>query len=306
MTPKASLAALALSGALLTALTACSSDDTEPVADEIGTDTATTTETPSTTPTGSPEPTSEATSEAPGTVAAPVYFTGPTPMGTRLYREFREVESDNPLEEAAALLVAGDALDPDYGTLLQGVTIQSVTQDADAIVVTLGDDSPLSADKGTSPKDAKLAVQSLVYTLQGVAGERLPVRTQLSDGSPADLYGQPTGEGVEAAPELDTLSLVSLTTPTEGATEDATIAIEGVASSFEATVPVAVRDSSGTEVLTDFATADGWVDMLYPFALDLDISSLDPGTYTLVARTDDPSGGEGPGPFEDTKTFVVE
>ncbi len=87
-----------------------------------------------TTPTASdPEPTapgSAAPSEAPdetstsqpaqpaGTVTVPVYFVGDSPMGARLYREFRKVEADNPADEALALLLAGDTLDPDYSTLL--------------------------------------------------------------------------------------------------------------------------------------------------------------------------------------------
>ena len=33
-------------------------------------------------------------------VTVPVYFVGDTPQGPRLYREFRKVEADNPLEEA--------------------------------------------------------------------------------------------------------------------------------------------------------------------------------------------------------------
>ena len=41
-------------------------------------------------------------------------------MGPRLFREFRSVEADNPVEEALALIIAGDALDPDYSTLLPG------------------------------------------------------------------------------------------------------------------------------------------------------------------------------------------
>jgi len=57
-------------------------------------------------------------SAAPETVAVPVYFVGTTPIGPRLFREFRNVEADNPVDEALALLAAGDALDPDYSTLL--------------------------------------------------------------------------------------------------------------------------------------------------------------------------------------------
>ena len=36
------------------------------------------------------------------------------------------------------------------------------------------------------------------------------------------------------------------------------------------------------------------------------MSDLTPGTYTFVAMTDDPSGGEGLGPFTDTRTIIVE
>ena len=290
-------------------LAGCADDEPEPVSSETGSDPAPSpSDEPTTEPTPTPEPTETApTSEPdPSTVAVPVYFTGETPMGLRLYREFRQVEADNPLEEAAALLLAGDALDPDYGTLLTAVTIESIEAGDGEIVVTLGEDSPLSADKGTSRQEARLAVQSLVYTLQGVAQTRDPVRLQLADGRPADLYGQPTGRGVKAAPQLDVLSLVSLTTPGEGDTASGTLAVEGVAASFEATVPYAVLDASGAEVVTGFSTAEQFGDRLYPFAAEVDISALEPGTYTFVARTDDPSDGEGPGPFEDTRTFVVE
>ena len=38
----------------------------------------------------------------------------------------------------------------------------------------------------------------------------------------------------------------------------------------------------------------------------IDVSDLAPGTYTFVAMTDDPSGGEGLGPFTDTRTIIVE
>ena len=56
----------------------------------------------------------------------PVYFAGDTPQGTRLYREFRQVEADNPFEEAVALMVAGDALDPDYTTLWPSGSFESM------------------------------------------------------------------------------------------------------------------------------------------------------------------------------------
>ncbi len=54
-----------------------------------------------------------------------------------------------------------------------------------------------------------------------------------------------------------------------------------------------------------YATAEGWMDKLYPFETEVDISGLAPGTYTFVALTDDESGGEGGGPTQDSKTITV-
>ena len=79
---------------------------------------------------------------------------------------------------------------------------------------------------------------------------------------------------------------------------------DGVASSFEATVPWEIRQ--GDEVVKKgFTTAEGWMDKLYPWEAEVDVSGLAPGEYTFVALTDDPSGGEGFGPSEDSKTITV-
>jgi hypothetical protein len=100
--------------------------------------------------------------------------------------------------------------------------------------------------------------------------------------------------------------LVNVLTPAEGTTVSGSFTAAGEASSFEATVPWQLRDESGKKVLDGFATADGWIDGLYPWETTVKVETLEPGTYTFVAMTDDPSGGEGPDPTEDTKTIVVE
>lgn len=308
---------LAVAALLSGALAGCgSSDDTDPVAADTNTESTSSEPAPdpaSDAPTTEPnpgqntEPTSEPTSDdggTAGTVAAPVYFVGDTPMGKRLYREFRAVAGDDPAVEALALLGAGDALDPDYGTLLPPITVESVTAADGAIVLDLGADST-TADKSMSDADGALAVQSLVYTLQGITQSRDPLRITIG-GTPTPFLGQPTDTGVEAAAPLDVLSLVSVTTPESEATVSDTFTAEGVASSFEATVPWELRDESGKVVLDGFSTADGFMDKLYPWTTEVDASSLAPGSYTFAALTDDASDGEGPGPFEDTKTITIE
>ncbi|WP_183095854.1 Gmad2 immunoglobulin-like domain-containing protein [Nocardioides stalactiti] len=251
--------------------------------------------------TDSAEPTESDTAPA-STIEVPVFFVADTPAGQGLVAEVRAVGDDNPLEEAAALVTAGDVLDPDYRTLFPSGSFASVTFDGEQFVVTLADDSWNTRPAGMSAADAELAVQQLVYTLQAVQGEEAPVAVQPS----GRLLGIEAAS-VDAADELEVRSFVNVLSPAEGATVSDTFTASGEASSFEATVPWQVRDSSGAKVLEGFATAEGWIDGLYPWETEVDVSSLAPGEYTFVALTDDPSGGaEGNGPSEDTKTIVVE
>jgi len=260
-------------------------------------------------PTTSPSVTEETSSpsEEPSSgdpSAVPVYYLGRTPQGDRLYREFTQVSGADRLVAAAAAVTSGRPVDPDYRTAWPGGRLASVTKTADAIVVEVPDASWLEAGS-LRPAQARLAVQQLVYTLQGTAGARLPVRVQL-DGEPAArLLGVDASKGLTAAPEIDVLALVNVTEPAEGTVVGRTFTAEGRASSFEATVPWEIRDSSGKVVKQGFTTAEGWADKLYPWKARIDASTLAPGSYTFVARTDDPSDGEGAGPTQDTKRITV-
>ncbi|MBB6629344.1 hypothetical protein H5V45_18600 [Nocardioides sp. KIGAM211] len=238
-----------------------------------------------------------------GEVTVPVYFVGDTPQGPRLYREFRRVDGADPLDAALTLAASGDALDGDYRTLLPSGAFSGSTHDEGA-VVRLPDDSWTRPADGMTTDEALLAVQQLVYTAQGVLQQRLPVTFADADGNATQIFGIASEDGFGAADPLETLALASVTQPEEGETVGPTFTAEGVASSFEATVPWEIRQG-GSVVKKGFATADGWMDKLYPFRTDVDVSDLAPGTYTFVAMTDDPSGGEGGGPTEDSKTIVV-
>ena len=100
------------------------------------------------------------------------------------------------------------------------------------------------------------------------------------------------------------LNQVQINDPVEGQEVSGSFWARGAADSFEANVPWEIRQ--GDEVVkSGFATAEGWMDKLYPWRADVDVSDLAPGDYTFVARTDDPSDGEGGGPHVDTRTITV-
>jgi hypothetical protein len=298
-TPIRLVAALLATTALV--LGGCGTDD-EPEASDPNGGSGSTSQ-PESEPATSAPATSEAASE-PAQVAVPVYFVGETPIGPRLFREFRNVEADNPVDEALALLTAGDALDPDYSTLLpQGDPPTLVEGDtSQAVGINLPSFDWTERPDGMSAKQARLAVQQIVYTVQGALQTRVPVEF-FHDGL-APLFGidEPS---FEAADQNDVLAFVNVTQPAEGATVSGTLEASGVANSFEATVPWQIRDESGKKVLDGFSNAEGWGDRLYPWQAQVDLTGLAPGTYSFVAMTDDPSDGEGGGPTEDSKTITV-
>lgn len=301
MTVRTRLAALlSVSAIALAALTACGDDGQAPVSSDSSPTKAADPADPTDGGDSPSDPASETTAAA---TTVPVYFVGSTPQGPRLYREFRKVEGD-PAMGALALLASGKTLDPDYRTLFpSGGGFASVDVGSDKITVGLTDDTWTTMG-GLSQQEARLAAQQLVYTLQGVEQKRLPVEIQV-DGKPADLLGL-AGE-LSNEDEMDVRALVNVTTPEQGATVSGTFTATGVSSSFEATTPWEIHagGADGKVVKKGFATAEGWMDKLYPWKTDVDVSGLPAGDYTFVAMTDDPSDGEGAGPTVDTKAITV-
>ena len=273
------------------------------------------------TSTSSPASPSETASEASTptpteATAVPVYYLGATPYGPRLYREFRDVEGD-PLDAALSAAVGRAAdgsqvqpQDPDYRSPWPALTAASGDFDGEIITVNLGGD-PESALRTRPPemtqREAQLAIEQLIYTAQGVVQERAPVQLLLHGEHTDQVLGVPTAEPLAEGDPIRTLALVNVTTPQHGATVSDSFVAEGVASSFEATVPWQIRQGKKI-VLEGFSTADGWMDKLYPWTTEpIDVSGLAPGEYTFVAMTSDPSGGaEGNGPYRDSKLITVE
>ncbi len=263
---------------------------------------------------GSPEPretesprSGEPDPEPPvaGETTVPVYYTGDGPDGPVLYREFHRAPvrdgSDVRLTAAAREAVSGTPLDPDYRSDWPGVEVQQVNQMDDVIAVDL--DTAPSRPGGMSAREAQLAVQQVVYTVQGAAQARPGVRFTVG-GRPVDqVLGVSTAEPVTNAPMLRTLSRMIITSPFEGQEVSDTFEATGANNSFEATVAWQVRDNGGEVVAEGAGIADGYLaEKLFPWSVKVDVSGLDPGTYTFVAMNDDP---EGTGAATDTRTIVV-
>jgi hypothetical protein len=164
---------------------------------------------------------------------------------------------------------------------------------------------------GVSEEQAAIAVEQVIYTAQAALQQGRPGVQLLLDGQRTDqVLGVPTAEPLANGPVLQTLALVSISSPSEGETvSGGTLEVSGVANSFEANVIVRIQRWEGTEVvLQEPITAEGWMgEQLFPFEGTLDLSDVPPGEYLLIASTDDPSGGaEGPGPHTDTRRIVVE
>ncbi len=262
-------------------------------------------------------PTTEPTSEAPSPSesdtppagdAVAVYFVGEGPRGPVLFREFQQADSGEDVVSAAArLTVAGPALDPDYRTVWPAGTTATASFDGNLVTVDLAGSDLQARPADLSKRLSKLALQQVVYSVQGAAQERAPVLF-LVDGQPTDtVLGEPTTEPVTQGKVLSTLSLMSITVPAEGQVVSGSFEASGVNNGFEASVSYEIRDGDQV-VASGFGMAEGWMeDKLWPWTLDVDLSGVEPGTYTFVAMNDDPSGGEeGFGPDVDTRTIVVQ
>lgn len=257
-------------------------------------------------------------SEDPEVVATPVvpsYYMIGTKLGPRLVREFRPADAygedtASTIEAAVRTAVTVRPSDPDYQTLWPEDTVVEVSGgDGEPWAVRLTSESEDLAGRpgGIDDAVATMMRQQVVWTTQAVLQSRDPILLSGPDGG--DLLGVDAGPETAAA-ELETLALMNITNPVEAqeVTGDV-LAADGRSSGFEATVQWELRRGGidGEVVDEGVTTAEGWVDGLYPWSVEVDVSDLEPGTYTFIARNDDPTGGaEGAGSYADSRGFVIE
>lgn len=267
------------------------------------------------TPTTSPPASSAGSTEAPSVPSpspasgamemATVYFGVPSSRGMKLATESRPISGD-PLTAAIREAVTADPADPDYVSLWpEGLNVARAQVDntTGVIVVELTGALLDARPVGLTRAEARLALQQVVYTADDATGTDLPVRFA-SGGEPLSrVLGVPTWRPTGSRSELTVMNLVTIDSPAQGAVVTSDLLdLSGQASSNEGTVTIEIRQGDQV-VLSDYATASGWLDGLYPWQTTVDISTLPPGDFTLVAKT--AAVGEGWPPDEDTKDFQI-
>ena len=163
-----------------------------------------------------------------------------------------------------------------------------------------------SAPTACRSRPRTLAIQQLVYTLQGVQQERVPVQVQRG-GIDFRLFGLSTETPFTNADALDGHGPGQRHLPRAGRDRHRRHARGQRRRRRPSRPPCRGRSRSATRSSSTASRRPraGWTSST-PGRPSIDISSLEPGDYTFVARTDDPSGGaEGAGPHEDTKDFTI-
>ncbi|WP_158604394.1 Gmad2 immunoglobulin-like domain-containing protein [Nocardioides mangrovicus] len=235
-------------------------------------------------------------------VRAPVYYAGQAARGVRLYRELLSLPGVTPAQElqrAVQVAVGGTASDPDYRSLWPGGTVASITSStADGVTVDLHG----SADALTAAPSGggSVGVQAVVYTVDAVLGQPVPVTFTIDGEAVPSVLGVDTSAPVARADPLQVQAPVWVTSPTDGASVGSTITVRGVAATFEATVVWELKQGSRV-VQRGHATAR---ECCMPSPYRFTVSGVPAGSYTLVVHDSDESG-QGRPVSQDTKTVNV-
>lgn len=303
-------AASAVAGAvvLLLSATACGGSDTPTPSGSVSSSSSTSA-TPSTS--SGTSSTTSSTSSTTGTSTTlgsiPVYYVAESQRSFKLYREFRNVpDRGGAVASAVGAMTSLAPLDPDYLTPWRPASRIAVSRKGSALTVDLSADAFSNTNVGSGL--AATAIQQLVYTATAAASQSgMPATTVTitKDGKAADVWGVlRIGAATARSPLLDVQAQVWVTSPQQGDVRKAgTVSFAGFGTSFEATFGWVVRTSTGKIAARGSAMGGTGTGGFGPFSFS---ARLQPGTYTVVVSTDDPSGGAGGnGPATDDKKFTV-
>src|SRR5699024_10849252 len=170
----------------------------------------------------SPVPSSPGATSSPGsqentpsgqgrTTTVPVYYVGTAPNGPRLFREFHRLHdvTGSDLEAAVNEALGDTATDPDYRRGFPPRIRASVHRlDGTVTVDLLGPGASDLAGSDPAAAGGKAAVQAIVYTIDAVLQDPVPVSFTV-EGQPVDeVLGVPVGQPVQRAAATDVRALV--------------------------------------------------------------------------------------------------
>jgi len=245
-------------------------------------------------------------------VTVPVYYVGDTSRGPRLYREFHTVKTGDdgdPADEAVQAAIGVPPTDPDYQSVWakwQGkpanVEVAGVTQRGGTITVDLFADGPIGErPSGMGKQEASMAVEQLIYTVQGTVQSRDAVQFMLNGERADTLLGVPISEPLAEGDPTQVLAQVWIIEPSQGAEVTGPFEVSGLAAAFEANVQWELMQ--GQTVVKKGHTTAKECCTASPYKFTVNVP---PGDYTLVVHDEDASGGaEGFAPWQDTKDITV-
>lgn len=230
-------------------------------------------------------------------VKVPVYYVQDNGAGKyplRIFPEQHQVSSaGNTGLHAVSALFTAPPTDPDYSSLWASGSVDSVTQQSGLITVDLSADAAPVGNPPTA-RVYHVALQQIVYTVQQALDSHDPVRIMIS-GSPPEGATVP----LQADPARVIEGAIVIDTPSQDATVQSPVTVEGDASVFEATVSWQILQDG--QVVQEGYTTTSSGQKFSPYSFDV---ALDPGSYTL--RVYEASAEDGSPMFVETKQFTVE
>lgn len=189
--------------------------------------------------------------------AVPVYWVGKavgsrSGPGVKLYRTYERV-SGGPVQEAVRMMSSDRSDDPDYYTLWNGAAVAAVSR-VDGVVIV---DFKVLPRQRLEPDLAAMAVQQLVYTVQGAVGDssqKVQITEQGRSG--AKLFGQlDTSQPFSRAQAANVQALVWITSPVNGQVNPSQLKVTGIAAAFEGTVEWRATNLKTRQVLSGYTTS---------------------------------------------------
>jgi hypothetical protein len=187
--------------------------------------------------------------------------------------------------------------DPDYYSVWRGAALNDITRSDGVVTVDFKKLPQATLDR----RSAQVAVQQLVYTVQGALKDNaVPVRVTEAGRPIGTLFGHVDAAApLSRAQAAEVQALVWIDSPAEAAAVEPNVTVQGVAAAYEATVNYTVTNLKTREVVKSFAnTKEG--QKFSPFSFQLKLSR---GPWELSVYLISPEDGRITD--TDTKSIVV-